>query len=118
MTIDMEKLRQEIEFDEGCKLDVYVCSEGHRTVGIGHLIRETDEEINYESEMRSHLRDASRCLLKMWRLHVEIVLNFSKTLINYLATLSESSLTWLSSLVDRASRSSRNFVQQLKNKIS
>jgi GH24 family phage-related lysozyme (muramidase)/biotin operon repressor len=44
VTIDMEKLRQEIEFDEGCKLGVYLCSEGHRTVGIGHLIRETDEE--------------------------------------------------------------------------
>jgi len=44
VTIDMEKLRQEIEFDEGCKLGVYLCSEGHRTVGIGHLITEADTE--------------------------------------------------------------------------
>ena len=44
MTIDMEKLRQEIEYDEGCKLGVYLCSEGHRTIGIGHLITEADTE--------------------------------------------------------------------------
>lgn len=48
VTIDLEKLRQEIEFDEGCKLNIYLCSEGHRTVGIGHLIRETDEENNLQ----------------------------------------------------------------------
>lgn len=42
--IDMEKLRDEITFDEGCKLDVYLCSEGHPTVGIGHKIRKNDEE--------------------------------------------------------------------------
>ena len=44
MMVDREKLRDEITFDEGCKLDVYLCSEGHPTVGIGHLIRKNDEE--------------------------------------------------------------------------
>ena len=31
-----EKLKQQIIFEEGRRLKVYTCTEGHRTIGIGH----------------------------------------------------------------------------------
>ena len=31
-----EQLKQQIEFEEGRKLHVYLCPAGHRTIGIGH----------------------------------------------------------------------------------
>ena len=42
--MDIDKLREEITFDEGVKYETYHCSEGHLTGGIGHLITEWDED--------------------------------------------------------------------------
>lgn len=42
--MDVDKLRQEIASDEGCRLDVYLDTEGLPTIGIGHLITENDPE--------------------------------------------------------------------------
>lgn len=42
--MNLEKLRVEIEADEGCKYEVYLDHLGLPTCGIGHLITENDEE--------------------------------------------------------------------------
>ena len=38
------RLKTEITSDEGCVLKVYKDHLGYKTVGIGHLLLETDEE--------------------------------------------------------------------------
>ena len=40
----LERLREEIILDEGCVLEVYKDHLGYFTVGVGHLIRPSDEE--------------------------------------------------------------------------
>lgn len=42
--MDMKKLREEIEFDEGVVHKIYLDHLGYPTFGIGHLVRETDPE--------------------------------------------------------------------------
>jgi len=42
--MDLIKLQNEIADDEGIKYEIYRCSEGYPTGGIGHLITEWDEE--------------------------------------------------------------------------
>jgi len=44
MTVDVEKLYEEIANDEGKVLHCYLCSELHKTVGIGHKVLDSDEE--------------------------------------------------------------------------
>ena len=41
--MDLIKLQNEITDDEGIKYEIYRCSEGYPTAGIGHLITEWDE---------------------------------------------------------------------------
>ena len=48
--MDLIKLQNEIADDEGIKYEIYRCSEGYPTGGIGHLITEWDEEY-YEQPM-------------------------------------------------------------------
>jgi len=42
--MDLEKLRVELEEDEGCKYEIYLDHLGYPTFGIGHLVTEDDEE--------------------------------------------------------------------------
>ena len=42
--IDLERLRNELEADEGCKYEIYLDHLGLPTYGIGHLVTENDEE--------------------------------------------------------------------------
>ena len=42
--MDIEKLREELIADEGMRLDVYRCTEGCETVGVGHKIVQGDAE--------------------------------------------------------------------------
>jgi len=42
--MDIEKLREELIADEGMRLDIYKCTAGHLTVGVGHRIIEGDAE--------------------------------------------------------------------------
>ena len=42
--MNLTKLQSEITADEGRKDEIYLCSEGHPTFGIGHLIKQTDPE--------------------------------------------------------------------------
>ena len=40
----IKDLMQEIENDEGCKHQIYKCTAGHLTFGIGHLVKPDDPE--------------------------------------------------------------------------
>jgi lysozyme len=42
--MDIQKLREELEYDEGCKYEIYNDHLGYPTFGIGHLILESDSE--------------------------------------------------------------------------
>ncbi len=42
--MDIDKLREELEFDEGCIYEIYRDHLGYPTFGIGHLITEKDPE--------------------------------------------------------------------------
>ena len=42
--VDLDVLRKEITEDEGCKYEIYLDHLGLPTCGIGHLIKESDEE--------------------------------------------------------------------------
>ena len=42
--VDLDVLRKEITDDEGCKYEIYLDHLGLPTCGIGHLIKESDEE--------------------------------------------------------------------------
>lgn len=44
MTVDVKQVYKEISSDEGKVLHAYLCSEHHKTVGIGHKVLETDVE--------------------------------------------------------------------------
>ena len=46
--MNLEKLREELEIDEGCKNEIYLDHLGYSTFGIGHLITEDDPEIFWE----------------------------------------------------------------------
>ena len=42
--MNLEELKQHIAEEEGLKYEIYRCSEGYPTAGIGHLITEWDED--------------------------------------------------------------------------
>ena len=42
--MNIKKLQAELELDEGCKYEIYLDHLGYSTFGIGHLIRDDDEE--------------------------------------------------------------------------
>ena len=42
--MNVEQLRKELETDEGCKHETYLCSQNVVTGGIGHMITEWDDE--------------------------------------------------------------------------
>ena len=46
--MDLEKLREELEIDEGCKYEIYLDHLGYPTFGCGHLVVEHDAEYGWE----------------------------------------------------------------------
>ena len=46
--MDLDKLRKQLEIDEGVKYEVYKDHLGYPTFGVGHLILETDPEYGSE----------------------------------------------------------------------
>jgi lysozyme len=42
--MDINKLREQLKIDEGVKYEVYDDHLGYKTLGIGHLVKATDEE--------------------------------------------------------------------------
>ena len=46
--MDIERLRKDLEHDEGVKYEIYLDHLGYKTHGIGHLCRESEPEFNME----------------------------------------------------------------------
>ena len=46
--MDIEKLREEIEYDEGSVNEIYLDHLGLATFGVGHLVRKEDPEYGWE----------------------------------------------------------------------
>ena len=44
--MNLEKLRAQLEIDEGVKYEIYNDHLGYPTFGVGHLVLETDPEKN------------------------------------------------------------------------
>ena len=46
--MDLDKLRDELEADEGCRYEIYLDHLGYPTFGIGHLVVKSDPEYGKE----------------------------------------------------------------------
>jgi GH24 family phage-related lysozyme (muramidase) len=46
--INIDKLREELTFDEGCLYEIYEDHLGYATFGIGHLVLDSDAEFGKE----------------------------------------------------------------------
>ena len=46
--MNLEKLQEELEIDEGCKYEIYLDHLGYLTFGIGHLVTKDDPEYDWE----------------------------------------------------------------------
>ena len=46
--MNLDRLREELEIDEGCNYEIYLDHLGYPTFGIGHLITENDPEYGWE----------------------------------------------------------------------
>ena len=72
--MNLEQLREQLEFDEGCVYEIYNDHLGYATFGIGHLVTESDPEQGqslgtavssdrvaeaFESDIQSVLRDCN-----------------------------------------------------------
>jgi lysozyme len=53
--MNIDKLREELKEDEGCKYEIYLDHLGLPTFGIGHLVTEWDEE--YEKEVGTEVSE-------------------------------------------------------------
>jgi len=53
--MDIDKLREELKEDEGCKNEIYLDHIGLPTFGIGHLVTEWDQE--YEKEVGTEVSE-------------------------------------------------------------
>ena len=53
--MDIERLKEEIKDDEGYKNEIYLDHLSLKTLGVGHLIKETDPE--YDLEVGTHIDD-------------------------------------------------------------
>ena len=61
--MNLIKLQDEIANDEGVKYEIYKCSEGYPTGGIGHLITEWDEEY-YEKPTAKRKRKKAEAIAR------------------------------------------------------
>ena len=74
--MDIEKLREEIEYDEGSVNEIYLDHLGLATFGVGHLVRKEDPE--YGLEVGTPV-DADRCV-EAFNTDIETVLSDCKLL--------------------------------------
>jgi len=97
----MELLRQLLEHDEGCVYEVYKCSEGIETLGIGHRIVPQDKEFGWPvgapvSEER---------VAELFKQDVTIALNDAKWLVRDFDDLPEAAQVTVASLCFQLGRS-------------
>ena len=57
--MNIDKLRKQLEIDEGVVHEIYLDHLGYPTFGIGHLVRETDPEAGWAVGTAI---DATRCI--------------------------------------------------------
>ena len=57
--MDIEKLREQLEIDEGVVHEIYLDHLGYPTFGIGHLVTDTDPE--YGADVGTKV-DETRCI--------------------------------------------------------
>lgn len=84
--MDLNKLKVEIESDEGCAVQIYLDHLGFKTFGIGHLVRDVDPEFQmeigeavsvsrvtevFESDMESVLSDCEKVFSDFYELPEE-----------------------------------------------
>ena len=69
--MDLEKLREELEIDEGCKYEIYLDHLGYATFGIGHLVVEHDAE--YGKEIGTYVPENR--VIKAFEQDIETVLS-------------------------------------------
>ena len=74
--MDIEKLREEIEYDEGSVNEIYLDHLGLATFGVGHLVRKEDPEYGWEVGTPV---DADRCV-EAFNTDIETVLSDCKLL--------------------------------------
>ena len=85
--MNLSELKVEIEFDEGCSTKIYLDHLGFKTFGIGHLVRDGDEEFNmevgeevttsrvvevFEADMESVLSDCEKVFSDFYELPEEV----------------------------------------------
>jgi len=97
----MELLRQLLEHDEGCVYEVYKCSEGIETLGIGHRIVPQDKEFGWPvgapvSEER---------VAELFKQDVNIAINDAKWLVRDFDDLPEAAQVTVASLCFQLGRS-------------
>ena len=69
--MNIDKLRKQLEIDEGVVHEIYLDHLGYPTFGIGHLVRETDPEAGWDVGTAI---DATRCI-KAFESDIETVLS-------------------------------------------
>ena len=84
--MNIDKLREEITFDEGVKYETYHCSEGHLTGGIGHLITEWDEDY-YDKPIGTSIPEEK--VNEWFASDIEVSINDCKDLFNNFDDLPE-----------------------------
>ena len=95
--MNIEKLREELANDEGCKYEVYHDHLGYPTFGIGHLITDDDPECGasvgtevssdrvqeaFDSDIESVLSDCERLYVQIEHLPEEVQLIIANMMFN------------------------------------
>ena len=95
--MNMEKLREELEKDEGVKYEVYLDHLGYPTFGIGHLITDDDPECGasvgtevdsdrvqeaFETDVETVLSDCERLYVQFEHLPEEVQLIVANMMFN------------------------------------
>ena len=83
--MDMKKLREQLEIDEGVVHEIYLDHLGYPTFGIGHLV--TDEDPEYGADVGTEV-DETRCI-EAFNEDVETVLRDCHILYEDFASLPE-----------------------------
>ena len=95
--MNLEKLREELEIDEGVKYEVYLDHLGYPTFGIGHLITDNDPESGasvgtevsddrvqeaFETDVETVLSDCERLYVQFEHLPEEVQLIIANMMFN------------------------------------
>ena len=108
--MNIDKLREELKEDEGCKYEIYLDHLGLPTHGIGHLITEWDEE--YEKKVGTEVSEerVNECFAK----DVETVLEDCKVLYSNFDELPEEVQLILANMMFNMGRTRLSKFSKLK----